>query len=106
MSKKLYVYVDILSKEIVGSFVGENDILTKRFLLTTCYDALERSKFNFGALKIFSDRDVYVLDFKTDDNMIAKKVFSMSELLNEAVAALKDQSQVIRIKDVEEGEKE
>lgn len=104
MANKIYVYVDILSKNVVGSFIGENDVLTKRYLLTLCYEALEKAKFNFGTLKIFADRDVYVLDFNTSGTMEAKKVFSMSDLLKEAVSFLKDDSRVIYVDNVKESE--
>jgi hypothetical protein len=105
MINKIYVYVDTLSKNVVGSFSGENDVLTKRYLLTLCYEALERSHFNFGALKIFADRDVYVLDFNVSGAMEAKEVFSMKDLLNEAASYLKDNSKVIYVDDVESEEK-
>lgn len=93
--KKVFVYIDKLNGYIVGSFFGENLLEVKRFLMSLCYEALERSRFNLGALSVFIQREVWYFDFQAQSWI---KYLEMSELVDEAVNSLQDASKVIRIK--------
>lgn len=101
IQSRLFVYVDTLTGDIVGSFYSRSELEAKRFLMSLCFDALEKCRFNLGALSVFIQRDVLIVDLEKMEKHLFVK---MSDLVNDAVSSLQDQSNVIRIKnDVDVG---
>ena len=95
IESKLFVYIDTLSGDVVGSFYSRDRLQAKRFLMSLCFDALERSHFNIGALAVFIQREVWLVDL----NLMTKSLFvKMDDLIDEAVATLDDPKKVIKIK--------
>lgn len=94
---KVYFYVDKLSNQVVGSFLSADDkLLVKRWLMTLTFDALEKSKFNLGALAVFIQREIWSLNL---NDMSLTYEYDLKDFVDEAVGSLQDTSKVIKVKD-------